>query len=785
MASLPDPNRSSAVLIGTSIYEPDLPGLPAVQNNLQDLAVLLTDPILGVLRADRCQTVLNPQTPSDVGRALSSTAEMAEDLLVVYYAGHGLLGFDGELYLGLSETKQASLAFTALPYNSIRDFLRSSVASKKVVILDCCYSGRSLGSMSSPGSAIADQAMISGTYVIASSSPSAVALVRPGDPYTAFTGELIRILKEGISGGPPLLTLSDVYTELRRTLTALGYPQPQRRFSGDADDIFLARNAATLSEAETPQLSAHHVYSASSDGVSQPQAPEDGSQPEPEDDTDVEWAADEPAREDLLQRGFLADVIAMRLVETQENWSDTSFCVHIDGPWGSGKSTLMNLVEARVGSHFRIVRFDAWQQSRLSPSWWSLLTALRREIVRGQHFWIRPVLRVKETWTRIRRAGAPYIFATALIMVAALAVGYWLWPRTGTLTAWSQNIGSIIALIAAVGTLSTGALVAARFLLWDSARGARLFEQNRANPMGDVAAHFRWLLMHADKPVAFFIDDLDRCPESHVVEFLDTIQTLIRGGSVRSAAGHAVHFVLAADGAWLRRSYEGTYSSFADCVGEPGRPLGYLFLDKFFQLSVPMPALAGQAQRRYLDHMLHIDSLAQAPSSDIPANHASPSTLLEKEDAIHNRLRLFAVGRSRKAVESLTAPAAQVAVDHSLRKFASLLGHNPRSIKKFINTFSILRSVRTLEGNFIDSDSLALWAIILVRWPELGDYLQKFPEAVAGIIDPLWCSDHFVPPLQQLVGSEEVCAVVKHSYGGPLTPGMIRQCCGMVGTSGR
>src|SRR5690242_7190567 len=201
MARLPDPDRSSAVLIGTSFYGPDLPGLPAVQNNLQDLAVLLTDPVLGVLRSDRCTMILNSQTPRDVGTVLSGKVRMAEDLLLVYYAGHGLLSSSGELYLGLSGTEQANLEFTALPYSSIRNILRSSPAQVKVVILDCCYSGRSIGYMSSPDSVVADLAMVSGTYVIASSSPSAVALARPGDPYTAFTGELIRILKEGIPGG--------------------------------------------------------------------------------------------------------------------------------------------------------------------------------------------------------------------------------------------------------------------------------------------------------------------------------------------------------------------------------------------------------------------------------------------------------------------------------------------------------------------------------------------------------------------------------------------------------
>jgi len=42
---LPDPERSYAVLIGTASYRsPELTDLPAVTNNLDELAEVLTDP---------------------------------------------------------------------------------------------------------------------------------------------------------------------------------------------------------------------------------------------------------------------------------------------------------------------------------------------------------------------------------------------------------------------------------------------------------------------------------------------------------------------------------------------------------------------------------------------------------------------------------------------------------------------------------------------------------------------------------------------------------------------
>jgi hypothetical protein len=133
-----------------------------------------------------------------------------------------------------------------------------------------------------------------------------------------------------------------------------------------------------------------------------------------------------------------------------------------------------------------------------------------------------------------------------------------------------------------------GGLVAARLLLSDSAKGARVYEQSESDPMEHVVEHFAWLVRRADRPILFFVDDLDRCSGDYVVDLLEAVQTLVRD----APGGHGTYFVVAADGSWVRASYQRRYEDFKGSVGEPGRPLGYLFLDKLFQLTVRVPAVS-------------------------------------------------------------------------------------------------------------------------------------------------------------------------------------------------
>lgn len=239
---LPDAVRSNAVLIGTGNYRsPALRDVPAIRGNLTDLTTVLSDPVSGSFPATRCAVVPDPADARTAWRALRDAADAAEDTLLVYFAGHGLLGTRGELYLTMADTDPEELRVTGLEYDVLREVVSQCGADNRIVILDCCFSGRAVPAL---GTALS-QTAIEGTYVLASAPPNGVALAPDGAAHTAFTGELITLLRDGVPEGPELLGLGELYRRLLRTAVRHGLPRPVCSGTGTADLLALARNAAT------------------------------------------------------------------------------------------------------------------------------------------------------------------------------------------------------------------------------------------------------------------------------------------------------------------------------------------------------------------------------------------------------------------------------------------------------------------------------------------------------------------------------------------------------------
>lgn len=243
MTELSDPARSRALLIGAhSFTDPDLEPLPAVARNLDRLAELLRDPSVWGLAADHLSVLAEPDRDQALGEA-GRLADEAEDTLLVYYAGHGFVhDLSNELYLALPRTDPRRL-YTALRYQDIRELLLGPQvrARRKVVILDCCWSGLALhGAMSATG--LGGLSDIGGTFVLTATSETRTALAPPGETYTAFTGELIGALEKGVPEAPPLLTMTTLYHHLHDALVSKGRPTPQQRNGNTAGAIALARN---------------------------------------------------------------------------------------------------------------------------------------------------------------------------------------------------------------------------------------------------------------------------------------------------------------------------------------------------------------------------------------------------------------------------------------------------------------------------------------------------------------------------------------------------------------
>jgi osmoprotectant transport system substrate-binding protein len=245
-AGLPDYPHSRAILIGTSVYhDKRFRQLPAARNSLNGVKEILIDEQLCGWPEERVEVLLNQQHRSRLITDLRRWARETTDVLIVYFVGHGIITPHGELCLALTDTALDDPDITGLEYRFVRSALIDSPARIKVVILDCCYSGRAIQTLSSPE----DFGDIRGAYVIAASDYAAhVPPAQQPLTCTSFTGELLELIRTGIPGAPDTLTLHMIYTHLRVRLRSAQLPDPNHWGTDTAEDFSLTRNAAYLPE---------------------------------------------------------------------------------------------------------------------------------------------------------------------------------------------------------------------------------------------------------------------------------------------------------------------------------------------------------------------------------------------------------------------------------------------------------------------------------------------------------------------------------------------------------
>ncbi|MBF6147058.1 caspase family protein [Nocardia nova] len=252
----PDPTNSRAILIGVGTYEHSdrLPHIPAAVHNITDLREHLTGPG-AVLASENCWTVADPSSSSHIGDLLDQAAEQASDTLLVYYAGHGLLDSRGRLHLALTSTHPDRTRWSALPFATLREAILDSPAKTRVLILDCCFSGRALEALSDGPDAILGQADIAGTYTITSCPRNETSYAPTGSRNTAFTAALL-----AAATTTPGLALDDLYAHTRHHLRRHGHPLPQCRAIETAGRLVLfPRTPTAPAPARPPQHEEPHL----------------------------------------------------------------------------------------------------------------------------------------------------------------------------------------------------------------------------------------------------------------------------------------------------------------------------------------------------------------------------------------------------------------------------------------------------------------------------------------------------------------------------------------------
>jgi beta-lactam-binding protein with PASTA domain len=239
-----------ALLIGNSVFEADA-GLNPLNAPTKDVARLhraLVDSATGLFAEENVRLVIERSSHDlldELDRFFSEARR--DDLLLLYYSGHGLLDERNQLFLCGRNTRSDRLLRTAVSNVRINEFIEQAVARCTVIILDCCSSGMF------KGGDVAAPLAGPGRYVVSSTRGAALAndaAVATGT--SLFTEHLVTGLLGAADDrdGDGYLDLREVFDYVRAKLSATTKQIPHCRFDGDAA-VMLAKRPAAPAPAAT------------------------------------------------------------------------------------------------------------------------------------------------------------------------------------------------------------------------------------------------------------------------------------------------------------------------------------------------------------------------------------------------------------------------------------------------------------------------------------------------------------------------------------------------------
>jgi Cdc6-like AAA superfamily ATPase len=445
---------------------------------------------------------------------------------------------------------------------------------------------------------------------------------------------------------------------------------------------------------------------------------------------------DRVAREDQL--GFKHYVHAFaQLIDSP--YTQPPVTVGIYGSWGTGKSFLLQTIEARLKDEefqdrpnesdlprpkVHVVSFNAWEYSASDIIWPGLvrkiMTVLEDESPTG--FGGRFLGRLRRNLLRQIRVARARIIAGVTVLVAVLLV------------ALSQsNLDADVAL-GVVSALGVGGLVK---LVSDTVNDplgqwfTTLFEDRhyggQIGYMAEIKHDLDGLqqgLQQRNGRVLVIIDDLDRCEPDKAVEVLQAINLLLNFESFIVCLG--------IDARVITRAVERHYQ---DLLNESGAS-GFEYLDKIVQIPFRIPEPSDTEIRTFLNKQLGEPKPHQEtdlggvrpPADGAGAGHAEDTTTVTEPIPPPRP-------EERQPLPPIDAQPPVAFEYDELKAFRSLtpyLRPNPRHLKRLVNVYRLVRTLAALKGDaavYEDPDATLRWLVIAAQWPYAASrMLQRFSE---------------------------------------------------------
>lgn len=97
----------------------------------------------------------------------------------------------------------------------------------------------------------------------------------------------------------------------------------------------------------------------------------------------IPFRLDQVTSEDQLGREPVAKAFAdLILKDVFKEHLKHSFIVHLQGEWGSGKSSFLQLIEKKLNRHEKkwiVINYNAWENQHIDPPWWTFIDRIYRQ----------------------------------------------------------------------------------------------------------------------------------------------------------------------------------------------------------------------------------------------------------------------------------------------------------------------------------------------------------------------------------------------------------------------
>ncbi|MBD0344838.1 MAG: GUN4 domain-containing protein [Coleofasciculus sp. Co-bin14] len=192
-----------ALLIGVSQYGAGFNQLPASARDVAAMQRVWQHPDMG--NFDEVIPLTDPG-PQEMGIAIEQLFgdRNRDDLLLLYFSGHGVKDESGSLYLATRVTRKNErgglIRSTAMSARFVQEIMSYSRARRQAIILDCCFSGAFAEGLLAKDDGSVDiksQLGAEGRVILTSSTSTQYSFAQEGSDLSVYT----RFLVEGIETG--------------------------------------------------------------------------------------------------------------------------------------------------------------------------------------------------------------------------------------------------------------------------------------------------------------------------------------------------------------------------------------------------------------------------------------------------------------------------------------------------------------------------------------------------------------------------------------------------------